>query len=245
MRRPYLLAASLLLASPTMAIAEDFKVVTEIFLDQKKVAETQTFFYGGRVYDKKVPAMGESVDLSHYDPARQEVVRINRLSKMRAKVTTEWLKKLSLEISARGVTNRAMRPLIEVQLKVAQQDAQSLVLSSEPIVYRVTTVSPKDASAVFAYLDFADQFAQINAVTPPNLPLFARMQLNSALRNQKTLPREIERTTFTRGRKQTVVAKQTYYWVLSKSDVRFCDYVGGLLSDRNYQDVSLTTFMER
>ncbi|MDP7020082.1 MAG: hypothetical protein QGG36_30070, partial [Pirellulaceae bacterium] len=67
----------------------------------------------------------------------------------------------------------------------------------------------------------------------------------SALRNQKTLPREIERTTFTRGRKQTVVAKQTYYWVLSKSDVRFCDYVGGLLSDRNYQDVSLTTFMER
>jgi hypothetical protein len=225
---------SLLLAAS--AVAEEFRVETDIFLgDQKEpLAQNVTLFSSGLVYD--FPRTGPE-EITVFDPSRGRFVLLDPKRKIKTTVTTQELLELAaaMKVHAReleGAFAFAANPEFDEEM---DDNTGWLTLSSPLLTYRAHCTTPKLPSAVTSYRSFADWYARLNATRPGSLPPFARMELNRAIAQRDQVPEEVELTVEPKiryvGRKLVVRSRHLFNWRLSNTDRKQIDQAGTHMAD--------------
>lgn len=245
--QPFRLALALFVAQPLApaAVGQDFRVETDVFLDgeAESVAETLTLFRGDYVYDFFLKGPEEA---TIYDANRGRIVLLDTARKLQTVLTTEQLLQLSQAMQAVG-QEKANKPLLEPQFTVVFDDANRVLkLTSDRLTYQARCAQPKVSNAAERFRQFADWYARLNAVRPPNLPPFGRLELNEALALRGMIPEEIERTVVVDRRvtNKTLRARSQhlFVWALSGTDQKRVEKAGQDLA--NFENVSLSQYWQ-
>ena len=246
-RKPRLemLVGVLFLLLATSAVADEFRVETDIFLgDQKEpFAQNVTLFSSGLVYD--FPRTGPE-EITVFDPSRGRFVLLDPRRKVKATVTTQELLELAaaMKVHAKGLEGAfafAANPKFDEDM---DDETGWLSLSSQLLTYRARCTTPKLPSAVTSYRSFADWYSRLNATRPGSLPPFARMELNRAIAQRDQVPEEVELTVEPKhrfvGRKLVVHSRHLFNWRLSNTDRKQIDQAGTHMA--NYEAVTIREY---
>lgn len=227
-----------------MALAQDFRVDTDVFLDEEKetYSEHLTLFQGTVVYDFSVKGPAE-ITILNLQSGEISLLDINR--KKRSDLTTKELLEFSARIKAIGTSKQA-EDLVSPKFDAAFDDTQNLLeLTSRKISYRADGIKPSDPSVAERYREFTDWYARLNSMRPPNPPHFGRLELNSELASRGLVPQEITRTVTYGGlfsRPQIARSRHVIGTGLSGSDRRRIDEAGGYLV--SFAKVSPAEYMQ-
>jgi hypothetical protein len=222
MCRLLLLWCCILMGSPwAMAQAPlEFRCENEVFLAQQKqpVQASLAIFVGRTVYDFQLT---EPAEVTVYDFARGQITLLMPATKQQLTLATEDL----LRVCAAYKTMKAETELFQFCNQptfTASRDDASIVLTGSCMSYRAQCIAPELTDAEKAYREFCDWSARMNALTPGNLPPFARLDLNRAIAAEKLLPRKIERTIAytSNGNRRTESSRSEHLfdWKLSAAD---------------------------
>jgi hypothetical protein len=218
------------------AAAEEFRIETEVFAGKQKepFAKNLTLFTDGLVYDFSLLGPEEITVL---DPARGRFVLLDLKRQIRTTLTTKELLEITAAIKTHapemdGVFAFAANPQFETQFDT---EKNMLTLRSAVLTYRAKALSPKFASAVSSYQQFADWYARLNAVRPGSLPPFARIELNKALAERGLIPEEVELTVAPTnrlvGRTVVIRSQHAVNWRLSNTDRKQIETAGSHMAE--------------
>jgi hypothetical protein len=191
-----LLTMAVLVPTPAVALAQDFRVETDVFVGKNKepAAQYLTVFKAGVVYDFM---LNKPEEVIIYDVKRGRFVLLDPARRMQTEVTLEKLRELTADIklAAANAADENVRfladPMFEIRLNPA---GQRIRMVSKRLVYEAKGAAPPDAGIVRRYADFADGYARLNGLRLGNMPPFARMKLNDQLVEQGWTPVEVVRT---------------------------------------------------
>lgn len=245
--RNALLAAALSTTSvlaPPAASAEDFKVVTKIYVGNTHRSTSTTIFYRGTVYDISQPAeaKGEPQEYTLFRAGRGEITLVNRQQNTKATVDKRWLAQFTayLKTTVKPQSQALVDPRFQETFK-----GGVLRLASPQLTYEVETLPSEFKKAAAEYFEFADWFAQLNATDTRNFPPFARLKLNEALVRRKVVPKNIVLRIRHRNTDTRVRATHEYLWAVGRQDALLCQRIGDHLatarkiSFKEYRDAQL------
>jgi len=231
------LAASL----PAIAPAQEFRVDTELFVNQEKAPalEMLTIFEGGQIYDFQLT---EPRETTIFDLQRGRITLLDESRQVKATITTQELLDfcLALETHAAQEKDRLFAfcaaPQFETTDKPMERNGQALTelrLSAKPLIYVAEGLRPQKPECVKAYRQFADWCARLNA-TRGNLPAGARLVLNQELAEREMLPLEITRTIPAGGplgkKKLELRSEHRVNWALAGQDRKKIELAGNMLA---------------
>ena len=209
-----------LLLAPTVHGGNDFRIETDVFVENQKqpVAQTLTLFADDVVYDFMLLAPNE---ITMFDRQRGELFMLDPSRKLKARWTTAEL--IQFTASIRMTAKNAKDNLFGMEFAGHFDEETAVVmLEGKNLVYRAVGHKPKLDGASGRYSEFADWYAQLNAARPGNPPPFGRIELNRRLKELHMVPTEIDRTLTLPGRlgnvKKKVTSRQTFTWLLSTTD---------------------------
>lgn len=218
------------MALGTTAIAENFRVTTEISDGQEVRQKSNTIFYQGRVFDVSDPSGKEFIV---YDPTQKRIRLINTKRNIQTQLPTSDIEKFTAQIKLLAPQVKRRFP-IDPEFKDESTD-ELIRLTSEYLSYEAELTEPKFPQAAREYLRFADWMTQLNAMNPKALPPFARMQLNKALGDRNVLPLAVRLQLG----EQVLSSKHRYFWTISRQDRELCERIGGYLADPKITIVNL------
>lgn len=211
----------------TPGIAEEFRIETDVFVDDEKEprVETLTIFDNGVVYDFLLTDVEE---ITLFDRERNRLVLMDTKRKVKTVLSMAAMTAFTAQLKAQ--LNPQQRKFLLNEAGDATKDEEGwLVLANERVVYRAECIKPKIASAVMEYQQFADWYARLNAMRG-NLPPFLRIHLNSEIAKTGCIPKTIERTifdkTFMKEKKQVVRSQHLANWRLCNTDRKWIDRAG-------------------
>src|SRR5262245_23120130 len=164
--------SAFLLAAASAALAQDFRVDTEVFAGKDKVplAETLTIFSAGRVYDF---FLSGSQEITIFEPAAGQFTFLDPERKLRCTVASQEVLDYVLELNKAAVAQKvplfaaAADPQFEVQQEEEQTEEGKkktgrtrLTLTSKSIVYTAVGKTPSQLATVDAFKQFADWYAR-------------------------------------------------------------------------------------
>lgn len=229
---------------PASAKAEEFRIETEVFVDDAKTSavDTLTIFSEGVVYDF---VRSGAEEITVFDQARNRFVLLDTKRQVKTVLSLDDLLNYVAQMRA-SLSDEDRNFLLGDEMKANVGDDGWLTLSNGSVTYRVEGEEPKAKAAVSEYRQFADWYARLNSLRPGNTPPFARLQLNSEVASRGWIPKTIERTiTQRRGlqeKKQVVRSQHIPNWRLSQTDRHQIDRAGRCLAD--YTDVSLRDYLK-
>ncbi|MBM84356.1 MAG: hypothetical protein CMJ78_27695 [Planctomycetaceae bacterium] len=220
-------------------LAQDFRVYTRIYDLSKPagsskegpavVGRIMSLFHHGQVYDY-IDGVGQ---VTVFDPVQRRFIIMNgkqmistvvefdevtqwvKLAESRAKEKADTLRLLKDKESLN--TMRLLEFLMVPEFETTMKDKQ-LSLRSRVIDYEVTTVKPKHAEAVDAYLKYADWIKRMNSMMHPEGLLPApRIALNAELRKRRLLATEVNLSVKIEQPIRLRAVHQIY-WSLGPSD---------------------------
>lgn len=208
------------LATLASVRAQDFRVETEVLVDQADdpVSESLTLFTGDVIYDFLKPNEETTV----FDIRNGKIMLLDSRREVKTSLTTEQLAEFSAAIKTRGSAQgptHLFQPTFATSFDAEQN---RLTLSSDHLTYSVKGVPAKHPSGAQRYRQFADWYARLNAIRPGNLPPFGRLELNEALADRGLLPLEIERKVVidrpVANKTLHAKSKHTVTWLISNTD---------------------------
>lgn len=204
-----------------------FRVNTDIYEDETKppIRTTETLFFEGVYYDFDD---SNSDWISVIDPAHERIVLLDRKRKVKTELRTFQLQQMVQEARALLTTDQKRKLTSEGAL-VQDAATNEWVLGNDSVQYRCETIQPPEPQIAQMYAEFADWSARLNAVNPPHLPAFMRLDLNSELAERKLMPKTIKKVTSSRGRKSVLTAKILPTWRVSAEDETAIARVGTYL----------------
>jgi len=216
------------------AQGDDFRIENEVFRGNstKPVAETLTLFAGDFVYDFVLGDQSDGIEYEEvtvFDNRRGRNLLLNAKRKIQTVLTTKELGQLTTAFRQRAANEPNGGLLAPVFTVTYEKAAQQLTMTSNALTYRVKGIATKDPTASKRYSNFADWYAQLNAVIG-NLPPFGRIELNRLLAEKGLLPLEIERTIVLNRKKMTAHSEHTVIWTLSNTDRRRIERAGELMT---------------
>jgi hypothetical protein len=224
-----LTSLQLIISNASVAVGEDFRIETDVFVDGEKepVNETLTIFTNGVVYDFLLTGVQE---ITLFDPARNRLVLMDTQRKIQTVLTMDSI----LEFMAQMKVHLGERKfLLPESTEVTDEDGW-LKLANDRIVYRAQCIEPPHQAMALEYQEFADWYARLNAVRPHNMPPFLRIRLNSEMAKQGLLPKTIERTVHHKkifqDERLIVRSQHLANWRLSNTDRKMIDRAGQYLS---------------
>ncbi len=232
----------LYLAGPSFA--QEFRIETDVFLDDQKEpqVETLTIFTEGVVYDFLLTGVEE---ITLFDRERNRLVLMDTKRKVKTELTMDSM--LSFVAQMKSQLNDAQREFLLGEDKEAVTDDDGwLKLANDRVTYRAEGIEPKEKSAVLEYQQFADWYARLNAMRG-NLPPFLRIRMNSEIAKRGLIPKTIERTMVldTRGltdKRQVLRSQHLANWRLSNTDRKQIDRAGTYLA--TYPTVTFREYMQ-
>lgn len=241
-----------LLWLPTIVAAQDFRVDSELFLDQDKkpALEMLTVFSSGKVYDFRLTDPPET---TVFDPVRGQFTLLDETRRVKASVTTQELLDFSLALESHAAQQRdklfafCAAPKFEAsESEVADGSLPTieLRLAAKPLTYVARGQKVDKPEAVKAYRQFTDWCARINATRPGNLPPGARLALNQALAERELLPLEITRTSYSGalGRKLELKSQHRVNWTLSGEDQKKIERASDMMA--TFTEVSYNDYRD-
>lgn len=229
---------------PAGVRAEEFRIETDIFIDDDKVAaaETLTIFSEGVVYDF-VRTGAEEVTV--FDQARNRFVLLDTKRRVKTVLALDDLLNYVAQMKV-SLSDADRSYLLGDEMKTEVGEDGWLTLSNGSVTYRVEGEEPKSKEAVAGYRQFADWYARLNSLRAGNSPPFARLQVNAELAARGLIPKTIERTITTRRglqeKKQVIRSQHLANWRLSQTDRSHIDRAGRYLAD--FADVSLREYLQ-
>ncbi len=226
------------------SLAQEFRIATEVFLDDLKdpQVETLTIFTDGIVYDFLLTGVEE---ITLFDRHRDRLVLMDTKRKVKTELTTDSI--LSFVAQMKSQLNDTQREfLLGEDMDAVTDEDGWLKLANQRVTYRAEGIEPKEKSAVLEYQQFADWYARLNAMRG-SLPPFLRIQLNSEIAKRGLIPKTIERITVLdkRGlaeKKQSLRSQHLANWRLSDTDRKQIDRAGTYLA--TYPTVTFREYMQ-
>jgi len=233
---------------PSPADSQEFRVDTELFLNQEKepfLEQLTIFAADGTIYDFRLT---EPQETSVFDPRHGRFTLLDESRKVKASVTTQELLDFSLALETHAAQQRdrlfafCALPKFEITESAVEQNGQQLTelrLTGRPLVYVARGQKHERPDAVKAYRHFADWCARLNATRPGNLPAGARLALNQAFADRELMPLEVVRTippSGPLGKKLEVKSQHRFNWSLSGEDGKRIERASDMLV--TFQDIS-------
>ena len=193
--RPALVAVGLLLASGGSALAEGFRVDSQVFVGKETTPHSTnaTLFQAAHVYD----FLDHPRQITVYD-LRGRVVLVNPSRKVKAEVSQEMLDAFgeNLRRAEPQTTDPVLRFSLEPRFdEKADEGENERVFSSKHITYRIKPLADSSVGMASAYRKFSDASARLNAyVNRGSLPPFPRLLVNESLAKSGQLPSEVHLT---------------------------------------------------
>jgi hypothetical protein len=235
--RPALAAVALLLSSGEGAIAEGFRVDSQVFIGKETTPHSTniTLFQAAHVYD----FLDRPRQITIYDLARGRVVLVNPERKVKAELSQAMLEafldnlRRSEKQSADAVLRFALNPRFDEQIE--ENDGQR-VFASKHITYRIKPLADSPAGPADAYGKFSDASARLNAfVNRGSLPPVPRLMVNQSLAKSGHVPAEVLLTVSAGrlgvGRTVVLKSKHEYRWRLLESDLQMINEAGEVLAN--------------
>lgn len=237
------------------AVADDFRIQTKVFKSDptakkgqppKQVSETTTIFRAGLVYDfLTVPGQVEEITI--FDYPRSRFILLDPTRRVKTIVKTDEIKGFTqqMQLRARQHKEPLLNFLADPKFEpLSNPTSEKFGLTSVWMNYDVETMAAKNAYVAQQYADFADWYAQINAmINPAALPPFARLAVNDELKQRRQLPVQVRLTLFPQEaeKKQvTLRADHNVQWRLIDSDLRRVDDAGEYMAA--FPEVSLDDY---
>jgi hypothetical protein len=183
------------LVAPALAVAQDFRVETDVFLNDNKepAAQYLTIFKGGVVYDFGLDGPKE---VTIYDVGRGRFILLDPKRSMQVEISLDELRRHTADLKAAAQTtgDANVQFLADPQFQVnLNAEKRSIELASTRLTYAAKGQKPPEEGFVRRYTTFADGYARLNGLRLGNIPPFARMQLNEQLLAQGWVPEEVTR----------------------------------------------------
>jgi hypothetical protein len=183
----------------------NLRVETELFRDggDQPVARSLTLFDDGVAWDfLELPVDGDGgrdamqlVEIVLHDPARERVVVIDPLRRMKTEIPLIRLERMSVSLAkwARSSDDRLVRwaggPDFTENF---EQDEETLALSGPRVRYSVRLAAAESPEAAGTYRQFADTAILLKALLHPGgIPPFPRLALNRRLEAAEAIPAEV------------------------------------------------------
>jgi hypothetical protein len=236
------LSVALLLAAVAPAIAQEFRIDTEVFVGKERepAAETLTLFSNGLIYDFLIT---QPEEITMFDPLRGRFTLLDPVRKVRCGISTQEVLDYVLALEAHAAEEKvvlfsfAASPKFTPAVEEYEENGQKLVrltLAGKALTYSAVARKPERPEAVRAFRSFADWFARLNAMRPGNLPPGARLELNKTIAERDLIPLEITRTIAAPrilASKREVRCRHLVTWSLSGEDRKKIDRAGTGLAD--------------
>lgn len=181
------------------------RIESELFRDgdDQPVARSLTLFDGGVAWDfLELPPPGakpqrgmELVEIVLHDPARERVVVIDPVRRVRTEIPLIRLERMSVSLAkwARSSDDRLVRWAGGPDFTGSfSEDDETLVLSGPRVKYAVTLAAAASPEAAVTYRQFADTAILLKALLHPGgIPPFPRLALNRRLEAAAAIPAEV------------------------------------------------------
>jgi hypothetical protein len=236
-----------MLAAPSLAPAQDFRVETDVFVHGNKEPGAQflTIFKGGVVYDF---ALDGPKEVTIYDVGRGRFILLDPARSMQVEISMDELRRHTADLKAAAQTSGdanvqfLANPQFQVNL---DSEKRNLELASARLIYVAKGQKPPEEGFVRRYTTFADGYARLNGLRRGNLPPFARLQLNEQLLAQGWVPEEVVRKIPA----QAVLAKDVevrshhlFTWKVLPTDERKLNEADRYL--RTFKAVTLADYLD-
>lgn len=194
------MAVAALVAFPIAARSNQpvsFRVATQVFQsnDPKPIIESLTIFDSGVAYEVEQPGKRFATII---DPARQKVVLLDRLTKVRSTVAVPDLIRWAARVRAAAESPQKQEK-IGLAAKAEATPEGDFRIAYGTVAYTITTQKGPTPEAVSDYGRYVDLSARLNIARQLGPPPFARMTLNDALTAANKLPEKLTRTITEKG----------------------------------------------
>ncbi len=223
------LGCSMLLAASTgiarRAGADDFRIETKVFSgkETEPVSETLTVFRGGQVFD----FINKPSEITVFDKPRGRVILLDPTRKIRAEIKSDRLTAFADELKtwAAKQTDPFLKFAAEPRFDQTLEASGELVFTSPFVTYRVATIKADSDAISRQYLEFANSYARLNAITNPgSTPPFPRMAVNDALFKTGSMPERLQVATQSRqrfaGKPSVMRSEHAVHWRLLEADLK-------------------------
>ena len=219
---PRLLIAVVLLQA-TPAAADDFRIESKIYVGNQPAAssESLTLFRGGQIYD----FLTKPSETTVFSRTRGLVILLDPARKVRTEIRGDRLTAFSDELKtwAGKQTDPLLKFAADPRFEQSLDPNGELLFNSPFINYRVGAIKANTDTVAQEYLDFADSYARLNALTNPgSVPPFPRLAINAVLFKQQLIPEKVQMTMPARqrfGSKTTLRSEHSVTWRLLESDL--------------------------
>lgn len=233
-----------------LAHAADFRIHTRVFMgnEKKPASENTTLFKDGVVYDY----IAEPNEVTIFDPRRGRFVVLDVDRRLRAEIPTkdvagriQQLRELMAQQNNNEVAVFFQKPVFE---RSVDPQTKELVFDSQYLKYRIEPLRPKSDEILRSYIQFANWYAQLNAVTKPgSTPPFPRMVINDHLQAQGVIPARVEFTAVNNNRvaavrSVTLHSDHEVQWKLFGEDLRRIEETGRQLV--SFKKVSPSDYLQ-
>jgi hypothetical protein len=229
--------SSMTLAQSPSAAA--FRINTDIYKDPSEppIKRSLTLFSQGVYYDLDDL---DSTQITVIDPIRARIILLDRTRKIQTRLSMPEVEQ-KLSSALQQMDPKLSKFLTTSSLK--STDPNFVVVGNDNLKYESKIVAVEDPSIAQQYAEFADWSARINAIFPPSIPPFLRIQLNRAILEKGAIPSELDRTTRLNGRESKLTCKILPLWTLNNDDLKTIERIGGMLAQFDQKD--LETFQQK
>jgi hypothetical protein len=220
-------------AAAHSAVADDtttiqqvgFRVETDVFFGDQKAPEqqTKTLFSGGVAYDI---SFNDPNQITMIDPQRDRIILMDKARKIQTRIDLKQLHEF-IDAARKQAQASQLGAYIDSDDKVEVAD-DGIGVGDGVLHYHATLQQPRDGQMAMQYAKVADALAMLNGWRS-GVPPFARLRLNQAVAEQKSLPEEITRTSGTEKQANIVRCWLHTNWRLSRDDEEQIAEIGKLL----------------
>lgn len=216
------------LAQAAPAVAQDFRIDTQVFTGEEKTPEYQsvTLFQRDLVYDFLGSPTSE---IAIYDARQRHFTLLDVERKIKTRITQEEIEDFVAAVQTRALQKGGplMREAAQPRFDVQTAEDGRVALQGKRIEYVAVGASDfPNQSAADAYYRFIDVYTMLSATAAP-MPPQARLKLNQALAQAKLMPSEITLTLRSGnalfGDELVKRSKHEVTWKLLRADQKMID----------------------
>jgi hypothetical protein len=204
--------------APTSAM--EFRCESEVFvgLQKQPIQASLTLFSGRMVYDFQLNSPEE---ITIFDFHKGQITLLMPEQKRRLVVATDDLLRVCAAYKTMHAETELFQFCNQPKFEISSQGS-TIELRGGCLNYRAECTTANMTDAEKAYREFTDWSARMNALSPGNLPPFARLELNRTIASEQRLPRRIERTiSYMQGgvkKMDQTRSEHLFDWKLSATD---------------------------
>jgi hypothetical protein len=217
------MAAGLLITAH--AAADDFRIESKIYAgkETEPSSENLTLFRGGQVYD----FLSKPNETTIFSMPRGRVILLDPTHKVRTEIKADRLLAFTeeLKIWAAKQNDPFLKFAADPRFEESRDPAGDLVFNSPYINYRISVTKANTDAIAQQYLEFADSYARLNALTNPgSVAPLPRLAINAALFKTQSIPEHLQMTMPSRqrlgGKATTMRSEHSIAWRLLESDLQ-------------------------